>query len=96
MSIPYFIHNLVIETNARIEVTLMPEFPYASKLDISLLGKPKLDLDIKALKSLNVMDLPGISSIIKDIITRYLSVKSNCFGWRVEARMFGGMSLSST
>ncbi|XP_063900274.1 uncharacterized protein LOC135119811 [Zophobas morio] len=69
MPAPLEVSEVYFEGTVRADVLLTEEFPYASVLKISMLEKPKVDFSVKPLISMDIMNLPGFSAWLHNIIT---------------------------
>jgi Ca2+-dependent lipid-binding protein len=55
------------------EIQLQEIVPYIYALKASFLEMPHLDFTLKPMKTMDIMDVPGLSSWLRNIIARFLS-----------------------
>lgn len=82
VDIPVLVKNLSFQGTVSIQLTTMTTFPYVKLATISLPQLPEIDFVLKPLKSVDIMDVPGLSQslhfLIRDTLT-WLMVHPNSY-----------------
>ncbi|KAM0683441.1 Tricalbin-2 [Mitosporidium daphniae] len=94
VDVPILVENISVEVHARIQLKLMPAPPVVKIAQISLMSPPKVDFVLKPLKSLDIMDLPGLHSFINsmiDSVSSELAVTPNCITLNVDEIVNGAI-----
>lgn len=73
VDVPVMIKEVSFYGRIRVQLELAPSPPFLSKVQLSFLESPKIDFVLKPLKSLDVMDMPGLSSWLINTINGALS-----------------------
>ena len=68
IDIPVAVEGIAVHAKARLELSLMAALPVVKVAELSLREQPRVDFILKPLKSLDIMDLPGLSSWLHAII----------------------------
>jgi Ca2+-dependent lipid-binding protein len=75
VDIPVMLKEISFYGKLRVQLELAPTLPFVSKVQIAFLERPKLDFILKPLKSLDIMDLPGLSNWLSNMIAETLEAK---------------------
>jgi Ca2+-dependent lipid-binding protein len=73
VDIPVLLQNISMEAKARIQMKLMSASPVIKIVQVCLLQPPKIDFILKPLKSLDLMDLPGLNNWLRSLISSTVS-----------------------
>jgi Ca2+-dependent lipid-binding protein len=69
----YFILDALVMIQLRVEAQLQETMPYINLIRASFLEMPQLDFTIKPMKGIDIMDIPGLSTWLRAMLTSTLS-----------------------
>lgn len=72
IDVPILLENIYLEASARIQLKLISSDPIVKTAEISLLRTPKIDFVLKPMRSLDIMDLPGLNKWLRSMINNIL------------------------
>ncbi|EPR78474.1 Ca2+-dependent lipid-binding protein [Spraguea lophii 42_110] len=73
VDLPIMVKNILFTGEGRVILRLTKELPLIKNVEFLFLNKPEIDFTLKPLKSVDIMDLPGLSDVIFSTIDSGLS-----------------------
>lgn len=73
MDIPVLIREILFYGRFRAQIQLAANIPFIQKVEFGFLEQPKIDFILKPLKSVDIMDLPGLSRFLFSMINTNVS-----------------------
>lgn len=73
INLPILVKELFFRGKIRIIVSLIQKNIFVKNVEVCLMDKPGLDFTLVPLKTVDIMDIPGLSKWIKNVITSILS-----------------------
>ncbi|KXS18137.1 hypothetical protein M427DRAFT_222823 [Gonapodya prolifera JEL478] len=92
VTVPILVEQAAFEAKARVHIVLSPKAPFAKELRVSLLSKPFIDVAIRPLKLVNLMNLPILSRFIlssMDAVITQTAVTPNVVSLDLETLLTG-------
>lgn len=72
VSLPILVHRLYFRGKVHVQVRLDDEYPFIDTLQVSLLEEPTVEFSVRPLHSVDVMDVPWISNLIRQSVNEFV------------------------